>query len=71
MECQNITLSNILVECQNITMSNILVECQNIAMSTASKYYFEYKYTRQNGVECIVVEGSVLEWQGRQDRPTE
>ncbi len=29
------------------------MECQNITMSGGSKYYFEYKYARQNGVECI------------------
>jgi hypothetical protein len=64
MVCQNITFT----ECQNITLvefhnitfvecQNItLVECQNITLSTST---------------LGRVKWSVLEWQGRQDRPTE
>ncbi len=64
VECQNITLvecQNItFMKCQNITLvkcQNItLVECQNITLSTST---------------LGRVYWSVLEWQGRQDRPTE
>jgi hypothetical protein len=57
--CQNITLSK---GCQNIALSTecqnitLSMECQNITLSTSTLGRMEW---------------SVLEWRGRQDRPTE